>query len=181
VRPRRRPRRRWHRAKAVDKARIESFVRDRRRRAAPTVYVGQGRPRNGSRTALAPAGRRRAGLPFDRIELVMGDTATTPDQWLTGASTTIAQGGMELRRACATARAALLARGAARLGVAADDAGCRDGVVFAKAEPTRRVGYGELAASAPLELAVDPKVVLKKPADYQWIGKPIPRVDIPAS
>ena len=63
------------------------------------------------------------------------------------------------------------------LGVAADEASCRDGAVFAKADPARRVGYADIAVSAPLELAVDPKIVLKKPADYQWIGKPVPRVD----
>jgi CO/xanthine dehydrogenase Mo-binding subunit len=143
------------------------------------VYVGKVDLGNGSRTALAQLAADELDLPFDRITMVMGDTATTPDQWLTGASTTIAQGGIELRRACATARAALLARGAAKLGVAADDAACRDGAVFPKADPARRVGYGDLAASVPLELAVDPKVALKKPADYQWIGKPIPRVDIP--
>ena len=108
--------------------------------------------------------------------MVMGDTATTPDQWLSGASTTIAQGGMELRRACATARAVLLARGATQLGVAVNDASCRDGAVFVAADPARRIGYGELATSAPLELAVDPRVTLKKPADYQWIGKPVQRV-----
>ena len=33
--------------------------------------------------------------------MVMGDTATTPDQWLTGANLTIIQGGAELRRAAA--------------------------------------------------------------------------------
>ncbi len=165
-------------AKAVDKARIESFVAiggDGR----ATVYVGKVDLGNGSRTALAQLAADELDLPFDRITMVMGDTALTPDQWLTGASTTIAQGGIELRRACATARAALLARGAAKLGLAVDDASCRDGAVFATAAPARRVGYGELAVAAPLELAVDPKVVLKKPADYQWIGKPIPRVDIP--
>ncbi len=165
-------------AKAVDKARIESFVAIGGAGRA-TVYVGKVDLGNGSRTALAQLAADELDLPFDRITMVMGDTATTPDQWLTGASTTIAQGGMELRRACATARAALLARGAARLGVATDDATCRDGAVFAKADPARSVGYGELAVSAPLELAVDPKVVLKNPADYQWIGKPIQRVDIP--
>ena len=165
-------------AKAVDKARIESFVAIGADGHA-TVYTGKVDLGNGSRTAMAQLAADELDLPFDRITLVMGDTATTPDQWLTGASTTIAQGGMELRRACATARGALLARGAARLGVAADDAICRDGAVFAKAEPARRIGYGELATSAPLELAVDPKVVLKKPADYQSIGKSVPRVDIP--
>ena len=165
-------------AKAVDKARVESFVAIGGDGSA-TVYTGKVDLGNGSRTAMSQLAADELDLPFDRITLVMGDTATTPDQWLTGASTTIAQGGIELRRACATARATLLARGAAKLGVAADDAGCRDGAVFVKAEPSRRVGYGELAALAPLELAVDPKIVLKKPADYQWIGKPIPRVDIP--
>ena len=165
-------------AKAVDKARIESFVAmggDGR----ATIYVGKVDLGNGSRTALMQLAADELDLPFDRITMVMGDTATTPDQWLSGASTTIAQGGMELRRACATARAVLLARGAAKLGIAADDATCRDGAVFAKADAARRVGYGELALSAPLELAVDPKLTLKKPADYQWIGKPIARVDIP--
>ena len=165
-------------AKAVDKARIESFVAIQGDGRA-TIYTGKVDLGNGSRTAMAQLAADELDLPFDRITLVMGDTATTPDQWLTGASTTIAQGGMELRRACATARAALLARGAAKLGLAAGDADCRDGAVFAKADPVRRVGYAELAVSAPLELAVDPKVVLKKPADYQWIGKPVPRVDIP--
>lgn len=164
--------------KTVDKARTESFLAiggDGR----ATVYVGKVDLGNGSRTALAQLAADELDLPFDRITMVMGDTGTTPDQWMTGASLTIAQGGMELRRACATARGALLARGAARLGVSADEAGCRDGAVFVKAEPARRVAYGELAAAAPLALAVDPKVVLKKPADYQWIGKPVPRVDIP--
>ena len=165
-------------AKAVDKTRVESFVAiggDGR----ATIYVGKVDLGNGSRTALAQLAADELDLPFERITMVMGDTGSTPDQWLTGASTTIAQGGMELRRACATARAALQARGAAQLGVAADDAACRDGAVFLKADPARRVGYGELSVAAPLQLAVDPKVALKKPADYQWIGKPIQRVDIP--
>ena len=165
-------------AKAVDKARIESFIAIGADGRA-TVYVGKVDLGNGSRTALAQLAADELDLPFDRITMVMGDTAITPDQWLTGASTTIGQGGMELRRACATARAALLARGAAQLGVALEDASCRDGAVFAVADPARRVGYGDLAVSAPLQLAVDPKVLLKKPADYQWIGKPVPRVDIP--
>ena len=165
-------------AKAVDKARIESFVAMHSDGRA-TIYTGKVDLGNGARTALSQLAADELDLPFDRITMVMGDTGTTPDQWLSGASLTIAQGGMELRRACATARAMLLARGAATLGVAADDATCRDGAVFVKADPARRVGYGELAVSEPLALAVDPKVVLKKPADYQWIGKPVARVDIP--
>jgi CO/xanthine dehydrogenase Mo-binding subunit len=73
----------------------------------------------------------------------------------------------------------LLERGAARLGVPADQCACADAAVFVRDDRARRVAYAELAAAAPLELAVDPKVALKKPADYQWIGKPVQRVDIP--
>ena len=49
-------------------------------------------------------------VAFGRIEMVMGDTATTPDQWLTAANLTIFQGGSELRRAAASARRALVER-----------------------------------------------------------------------
>ena len=87
-------------AKAVDKTRIESFVAmggDGR----ATIYVGKVDLGNGSRTALAQLAADELDLPFERITMVMGDTGSTPDQWITGASTTIAQGGMELRRACA--------------------------------------------------------------------------------
>ncbi len=165
-------------AKAVDKAPVESFVAiggD----GATTIYVGKVDLGNGSRTALSQIAADELDVPFERITLVMGDTATTPDQWLTGASTTIAQGGMELRRACATARGVLLERGAAKLGVPADQLTCGDGAVFVTVEPARRASYGELAAAVPMEIAVNPNVALKKPADYKYIGKPVPRVDIP--
>lgn len=165
-------------AKVLDKARVEAFVALQPDGRA-TIYTGKVDLGNGSRTAMMQLAADELDLPLDRISLVMGDTDTTPDQWLTGASTTIAQGGLELRRACATARGVLLVRGAARLGVPPEQAGCRDGLVFVKTDPARRVGYGELAAAEPLLLAVDPKVALKKPADYQWIGKPVARVDIP--
>lgn len=165
--------------KAVDKNRVESFValgRDGR----TTIYVGKVDLGNGSRTALAQLAADELDVPFDSITLVMGDTATTPDQWLTGASTTIAQGGMELRRACATARATLIERAAARLGVPADQLAASDAAVFVKSDPSKRVSYAELAAAAPVELAVDPKVVLKKAGEFKVIGKSVPRVDIPA-
>jgi CO/xanthine dehydrogenase Mo-binding subunit len=64
----------------------------------------------GARTALAQMAAEELGLPFDRVEMVMGDTATTPDQWLTAGNLTIFQGGSELRRAAASARRALVER-----------------------------------------------------------------------
>jgi nicotinate dehydrogenase subunit B len=164
--------------RSVDKTKVESFIAIGSDGTA-TIHVGKVDLGNGARTALQQLAADELDFPFDKITMVMGDTGTTPDQWLSGASTTIPQGGMELRRACATARAALVERAAAKLGVPADQLACENGAVFVKAEPGKRVTYGELAAAQPVQMAVDAKIVLKKPADFKVIGKPVPRVDIP--
>ncbi len=164
--------------KAVAKDLVESFVAIAAD-GAVTIHVGKVDLGTGTRTALAQMAADELDVPFARITMVMGDTATTPDQWMTGANLTIAQGGTELRRACATARAALVERGAARLGVTATDVATADGAVHLKADPGKRASYGELVVGQPLALKVDAKAPLKKAADYQVIGKSLPRVDIP--
>jgi hypothetical protein len=111
--------------------------------------------------------------------MVMGDTATTPDQWLTAGNLTIFQGGSELRRAAASARRVLVDRAAQRLGAPVGDLIVEDGVVRLKTNPRRAVAYSELLGSG-LQLKVDPKIELRKSAQYKVIGKSIPRVDIPA-
>ncbi len=144
-----------------------------------TIFVGKVDLGTGSRTALTQLAAEELDVSFERIEMVMGDTATTPDQWLTAANLTIFQGGGELRRAAASARRALVERAAQRLGVQAGDLMVEDGVVRVKATPERAVSYGELIGDG-VKLEVDAKVELKKAPGYKVIGKSIRRVDIPA-
>ena len=73
-----------------------------------TIFCGKVDLGTGARTALAQMAAEELDVAFDRIEMVMGDTATTPDQWLTAGNLTIFQGGSELRRAAASARRALV-------------------------------------------------------------------------
>jgi CO/xanthine dehydrogenase Mo-binding subunit len=143
-----------------------------------TIFCGKVDLGTGARTALAQLAAEELDVPFDRIEMVMGDTATTPDQWLTAGNLTIFQGGSELRRAAASARRALVDRAAARLGVPAGELNVEDGVVHVKTDPGRSVHYGELIGDG-LKLEVDAKITLKKAPEYKIIGKSIPRVDIP--
>jgi nicotinate dehydrogenase subunit B len=143
-----------------------------------TIYCGKVDLGTGSRTALAQLAADELDVPFNRIQMVMGDTATTPDQWLTAANLTIFQGGGELRRAAASARRALVERASQRLGVPVSELIVDDGVVRVKSSPSRALRYGELIGDG-LQLQVDPKIALKKTADYKVIGKSIPRVDIP--
>ncbi len=143
-----------------------------------TVFCGKVDLGTGARTALAQMAAEELDVPFDRIEMVMGDTATTPDQWLTAGNLTIFQGGSELRRAAASARRALVARAAERLGVPATDLVVEDGVVRVSANRERALRYSELIGDG-VKLEVDPKIELKKAPGYKVIGKSIPRVDIP--
>jgi len=144
-----------------------------------TVYCGKVDLGTGSRTALAQMAAEELDVPFARVEMVMGDTATTPDQWLTAANLTIFQGGSELRRAAASARRALVDRAAERLGVPASELMVDDGVVRVKSNPRQGLPYAELIGDG-LKLEVDPKIALKANSEYRLIGKSIRRVDIPA-
>ena len=55
------------------------------------------------------------GIPVERISVVEGDTAVTPDQGGTGGSTGVPRGAVEVRQAAATARQALIGLGAEQL------------------------------------------------------------------
>jgi nicotinate dehydrogenase subunit B len=144
-----------------------------------TIFCGKVDLGTGARTALAQLAAEELDVAFERIEMVMGDTATTPDQWLTAGNLTIFQGGSELRRAAANARRALVERAAQRLGVPASELTVEDGVVRVKAGPAQGLRYGELIGDG-IKLQVDEKITLKKNPEYKVIGKSIPRVDIPA-
>ena len=146
-----------------------------------TVFVGKVDLGTGTKTALAQMAADELDVAFERIEMVMGDTATTPDQWMTGANLTIAQGGGELRRACATARGALLARASTRLGAAVSELSVTQGVVSIKTDSAKTVSYSELMQSqTAFDLKIDPKAPLKQATEYRVVGQSIPRVDIPS-
>ena len=165
-------------AKSVANAAIDSWLTigaDNR----VTIYSGKVDLGTGTRTALAQMAAEELDVSFDQVEMVMGDTATTPDQWLTGANLTIFQGGSELRRAAASARRALVDRAAQKLGAPVADLIVEDGVVRVKTNPRRAVAYSELLGSG-LQLQVDPKIELKKAPQYKVNGRSIPRVDSPA-
>jgi len=167
-------------SKAVAKDQVDSFL-SIEPNGKVTIFVGKVDLGTGTKTALAQMAADELDIAFDHIEMVMGDTATTPDQWITGANLTIAQGGGELRKACATARAALLGRASAQLGVPVGDLTVSQGVVSAKGDSSKAVSYSSLMqTSKGMELKVDAKAVGKPASQYQVVGKSIPRVDIPA-
>ena len=165
-------------AKSVAKEALDTWLTIDRQNQV-TIYVGKVDLGTGTQTALSQIAAEELSVPFHHIRMVMGDTATTPDQWLTGAALTIQQGGSELRIATASARAALIERAAQKWQVPVTQLKVIDGVVIDSANPQQKISYGELIGKG-FELKVDPKAKLKSHTDYAVVGQSIPRVDIPA-
>jgi len=96
----------------------------------------------------------------------------------TGGSTAIRGYWHPVREAGAAARELLVAAAAQRWGVSADSCSSADGHVLHKARG-KKVSYGELTTEAA-KLPAPKKVFLKDPDQFDLIGKPVARLDIPA-
>jgi CO/xanthine dehydrogenase Mo-binding subunit len=146
---------------------------------AVTCYSGKVDLGTGVRTALTQIVADELDVPLDKVSVVQGDTSLTPDQGPTYGSLSIQIGGMQIRQAAATARAALVSEAAKRLNLPEDKLATRDGVVVARATADR-IAYGEIVGGKSFDLKVDAKAPLKDPANYRVVGQSVPRLDIPA-
>src|SRR6516225_4280996 len=144
-----------------------------------TLFSGKVDIGTGLRIAYRQIAAEELGVAVDRIHLMEGDTALTPNQGSTGGSTGIAQGGMQIRRAAATARAALIDLAAQRLGLPASDLDALDGEVRPRAGGAG-IGFGALIGDRRFSLKLDPKAVLRNPSTYRVVGKEMQRPDLPA-
>jgi CO/xanthine dehydrogenase Mo-binding subunit len=143
-----------------------------------TVYSGKIDFGTGVRTALMQIAADELDVPFSSVKVIEGDTALTPDQGKTWGSLSIQAGGIQIRNAAATARQALVAEAAKRLGAKPEDVKIVDGIAVAG---DKKVSYGDLIGGKSFSLKLDhtKPATFKDPKDYKLVGKPIPRVDIP--
>ena len=163
------------RALALDQ--LDSFLAIR---ADGTVVVLSGKVDlgTGHRIAMRQMVGEELGVAVDRIELIEGDSALTPNQGPTAGSTGVMRGGVELRQAAATAREALIGMAAQRLQVPPEQLTLSGAQV--RATDGRSVGLAALAGGRGFDLKLNPKAPLKRPADYVLVGQSLPRPDVPA-
>jgi CO/xanthine dehydrogenase Mo-binding subunit len=144
-----------------------------------TACVGKIEAGMGIGTAFTQIVAEELDVPLERVTIVMGDTATTPDQRGTGSSNGIMTGGSALRRAGAEGRAALMALASKRLGVPVEGLAVREGVVYGVQDPAKHVSYAELVGGRRFDVKVSEKPRTKDPRAYRVVGQPVPRLDIP--
>src|SRR4051812_23820662 len=143
-----------------------------------TVFTGKAELGQGIKTAIIQVAAEELVVDPRRITLVTADTALTPNEGYTAGSHSMQDSATAVRQAAADVRELLLSLAAARLNVAADRLTVADGVV--KTDDNRTVQYGELAAGQALHVNATGTARLRDPAGHTFVGKPWPRVDIPA-
>ncbi len=162
-------------AKPVAIAEVDSFIAIGRD-GSVTVYSGKVDLGTGIRTALAQIAADELDVALDKVGLVTGDTALTPDQGPTYGSLSVENGGQQIRQAAATARKALIGLAAARLQADAAMLTTRDGRV---ATGQQSVSYEDLLEGQAFSLKVDPTIPTKDWRTFKVIGTSAARVDIP--
>ena len=149
---------------------------------AVTLFTGKVELGQGMLTAQTQLVAEELSVPIDRITVIQGDTAMSPDQGTTSGSqsTPTNFNDRNLALAAATAREALLRLAADRLGVAPDALTIAAGMISVTGDPSKRVSYGELVGGKSLDLPLDPRARRKSPGDWRVLGTPVPRVDMTA-
>jgi nicotinate dehydrogenase subunit B len=164
--------------KPLDVNEVDGFLAIHRD-GSVTLYSGKVDLGQGLRIAIPQMAAEELGVDIGRITLVEGDTSLTPDQGATAGSSGVMRGGVQIREAAATAREALLAMGAERLGTPASTLVAVNGEVRPRAGGAG-IPFGDLVGEKRFSLKVDRKAPLKRPADYTIVGKSLPRPDVPA-
>lgn len=156
-----------------------------------SVFYGAIDGGQGLEISIAQMVAEELDVDVKSIVMVMGDTRQTLNMGGASGAQGVSRRGASLMKAAAFARQLLVERASRRLGLSADQLQVVDGVVSSKADPARKVSYGQLIAEAqltgdvkwngqwgnPHDIATD--APLKSYKDHKVIGRSIRRNDLP--
>jgi len=152
-----------------------------------TFYVGKTDGGQGTGTAFRQMMCDELDIAFDQTDLIMGATDLTVDQGGSGGSDGIERDGWPMRRVAAEARRVLLEMASDLFKMPVDQLAVADGVISVKADPSRKVSYGELIGGRRFNVtmtgeninATTGKATVKPVQDLKIVGQSLPRYDIP--
>jgi CO/xanthine dehydrogenase Mo-binding subunit len=153
-----------------------------------TFYVGKTDLGQGTGTGFRQLMSDELDIAFDQTTCIMGRTDITVDQGGSGGSTAMERDSWPMRRAAAEARRVLLEMASARLGTPLDQLAVSNAVITVKADPSKRVTYGELIAGKKFNVTLIGASVnaaagvakVKPVQELKYTGQSPQRDDIPA-
>ena len=108
------------------------------------AYYGKIESGQGLITSMAQLVAEEIDVPWERVHIVLGDTALTVDMGGATAGNAVRQAGPIMRQTAAEARRVLIEMGSSTLGVPSSELTVTDGVVHAIADSSKRISYAEL-------------------------------------
>jgi CO/xanthine dehydrogenase Mo-binding subunit len=153
-----------------------------------TFYVGKTDLGQGTGTGFRQLMSDELDIAFDQTTCIMGSTDLTVDQGGSGGSSAMERDSWPMRRAAAEARRALLEMAADRLGAPAGQLAVSNAVITVKADPSKRITYGQLIAGKKFNITLTGANVnvvtgvakVKPVQELKYTGQPLRRDDIPA-
>src|SRR4029077_20473634 len=153
-----------------------------------TFYVGKTDCGQGTGTSFRQLMCDELDFPYEKTTCVMGSTDNTVDQGGSGGSDAIQTDGWPMRRVAAEARRVLLEMASTRFGVPVDALAVSSAVITVKADPSKRVTYGELIGGKKFHVALTGSNIdattgvskVKPVQELKIVGQSPQRYDIPA-
>jgi nicotinate dehydrogenase subunit B len=153
-----------------------------------TFFVGKTDCGQGTGTSFRQMMADELDIAYEKTTCIMGSTDITVDQGGSGGSNAIQTSGWPMRRVAAEARRVLLEMGSTRLGVPLDQLAVSASVITVKADPSRRVTYGQLIGGKRFNVALTGNNIdattgvarVKPVQDLKIVGQSPQRYDIPA-
>jgi nicotinate dehydrogenase subunit B len=167
-----------------------------------SAFFGKMDMGQGLYTAIGQIVAEELDVPFRRVTVLMGDTATSVNQGGASGSTGIWRGGVQLRAAAAEARRVLVEMAAAHFNVPVERLAVTDGIVRvipdarassavnAAGDNAKFISYAELIGGRYFNVKLEwngqtgnllyapGKAKPKSPDQYRIVGKSIPRFDV---
>ncbi|HYR90518.1 MAG TPA: molybdopterin cofactor-binding domain-containing protein [Terriglobia bacterium] len=171
----------------LDFRQLDSWIVIREDNTA-TFYVGKTDCGQGTGTAFRQMMSDELDIAYNKTACIMGSTDVTVDQGGSGGSDAIQTDGWPMRRVAAEARRVLLDMGSKRLGVPVDQLSVSEGVISVKADPSRKVTYGELIGGKRFNVTLTGNNIdattgvakVKPVQELKNVGQSPQRYDIPA-
>jgi nicotinate dehydrogenase subunit B len=116
-------------------------------------------------------------VPMESVDVILGDTDICPWDMGTFGSRTTKYFGPALREAAAEAREVLLQLAAEHLDAPRQTLTVKDGVVFVKSNPLKKVSYAELTKGKAILKHLDKKPLIKHYSKHIISGKSYNRTD----
>lgn len=137
-----------------------------------TCMVGKIEMGQGPITAFPQIVAEELDVPYESVDMIMGDTDVCPYDFGTVGSMSIRMVGPQVRKAACEARGVLKELAADYLKCPAGELDTKDGWVFQKTKPDNKVSYGQLTKGEIIEKHLRDLPPFKSPSDFKFLGKP---------